>query len=102
MLSGVAFGRSQIARQGNSLGWRLLFRIDAGQDAAGLKVPITLVEHTFPVFLFAPSGVTWQSISAVLDKLEKVKAELFAAQLAEIKGLNPDRPRMLQKITRTM
>jgi glucosamine--fructose-6-phosphate aminotransferase (isomerizing) len=31
-----------------------------------------------------------------------VPAQLFAAQLAEIKGLNPDRPRMLHKITRTM
>jgi len=110
--------------------------------------PIALVEHAFPVFVFAPAGVTWQSISAVLDMLEEVKAEtlvitdesnceacakparlirlphptgnwggpqdlytpipyivpaqLFAAQLAEIKGLNPDRPRMLHKITRTM
>ncbi len=110
--------------------------------------PIALVEHAFPVFAFAPSGVTWQSISTVLDMLEEVKAEtlvitdesnseacakparlirlpsapgnwsgpqdlytpipyvvpaqLFAAQLAEIKGLNPDRPRMLHKITRTM
>ena len=31
-----------------------------------------------------------------------VPAQLFAAQLADIKGLNPDRPRALQKITRTM
>jgi len=110
--------------------------------------PIALVEHAFPVFAFAPAGVTWQSISAVLDMLEEVKAEtlvitdesnteacakparlirlpnapgtwdgpqdlytpipyiipaqLFAAQLAAIKGVNPDRPRMLHKITRTM
>ena len=110
--------------------------------------PIALVEHAFPVFVFAPAGVTWQSISGVVDMLEEVKAEtlvitdesnseacakparlirlpiapgrwagpqdlytpipyivpaqLFAAQLAEIKGLNPDRPRMLHKITRTM
>ncbi|MBZ5723437.1 MAG: SIS domain-containing protein [Acidobacteriia bacterium] len=110
--------------------------------------PIALVEHAFPVFVFAPSGVTWPSISAVLDQLEELKAEtlvitdqgnseacvkparliqlpiepgscggprdlytpipyivpaqLFAAQLAEIKGLNPDRPRLLHKVTRTM
>jgi glutamine---fructose-6-phosphate transaminase (isomerizing) len=110
--------------------------------------PIALVEHAFPVFAFAPAGVTWQSISGVVDMLEEVKAEtliitdesnteacakparlirlpnppgrwegpqdlytpipyivpaqLFAAQLAAIKGLNPDRPRMLHKITRTM
>jgi glucosamine--fructose-6-phosphate aminotransferase (isomerizing) len=100
------------------------------------------------VFAFAPAGVTWQSISAVVDMLEEVKAEtlvitdesngeacakparlirlpnppahwegpqdlytpipyivpaqLFAAQLAAIKGVNPDHPRMLHKITRTM
>ena len=110
--------------------------------------PIALIEPAFPVFVFAPAGVTWQSISSVLDMLEELKAEtllitdegnsdacvkparlirlplpppecagspdlytpipyiapaqLFAAQLAEIKGLNPDRPRMLHKITRTM
>ena len=109
--------------------------------------PIALVERAFPVFAFAPAGVTWPSISALLDRLEDLKAEtlvitdegnteacskparlvqlpiptmfggatdlytpipyivpaqLFAAQLAEMKGLNPDRPRALQKITRTM
>jgi glucosamine--fructose-6-phosphate aminotransferase (isomerizing) len=110
--------------------------------------PIALVERAFPVFAFAPPGVTWPSISLVVDMLAEVKAEtlviadesnteacakaarlirlprapgnwggpldlytpipyivpaqLFAAQLAEIKGLNPDRPRMLHKITRTM
>jgi len=31
--------------------------------------PIALVEHAFPVFVFAPAGVTWQSISAVVDML---------------------------------
>ena len=110
--------------------------------------PIALVERSFPVFVFAPSGVTWPSTSAVLARLEELKAEilvitdesnpqagtraarliqmpfplassnglpdlytpipyiipaqLFAAQLAAIKGLNPDRPRTLQKVTRTM
>ncbi len=110
--------------------------------------PIALVERSFPVFVFAPAGVTWPSTSAVLDRLEELKAEtlvitdqgnpqasakparliqlpipivdsrgprdlytpipyivpaqLFAAQLAAIKGLNPDRPRALQKVTHTM
>ena len=110
--------------------------------------PIALVEHAFPVFVFAPAGVTWPSMSGVLDRLEELKAEtlvitdegnneacakparviqlpiycgaydgpvdlytpipyivpaqLFAAHLSAIKGLNPDRPRALHKITRTM
>ena len=110
--------------------------------------PIALVEHGFPVFVFAPCGVTWPSMSAVIDQLEELRAEtlvitdqgnheacakparlihlppgngsaesrndlytpipyivpaqLFAAHLAAIKGLNPDHPRTLHKITRTM
>ena len=110
--------------------------------------PIALVERSFPVFVFAPSGVTWRSISSVLDRLQELKAEtlvvtdsrnseahdkaarliqipeavgagsmpedlytpipyivpaqLFAGHLAAIKGLNPDLPRTLHKITRTM
>jgi glucosamine--fructose-6-phosphate aminotransferase (isomerizing) len=31
-----------------------------------------------------------------------VPAQLFAAHLAETRGLDPDRPRTLSKITRTM
>ena len=110
--------------------------------------PIALVERSFPVFVFAPGGVTWPSISAVLDRLHELKAEtliitdprnteartraarfillpvelgsnegpqdlytpipyivpaqLFAGHLASIKGLNPDSPRTLNKITRTL
>jgi glucosamine--fructose-6-phosphate aminotransferase (isomerizing) len=37
--------------------------------------PIELVERAFPVFVFAPAGVTWPSISALLDHLEQRKAE---------------------------
>ena len=37
--------------------------------------PIALVEQSFPVFVFAPAGVTWPSISAVLDRLQQLKAE---------------------------
>jgi len=110
--------------------------------------PIALVEQAFPVFVFAPGGVTWPSTAALLDQLEELRAEtlvftdegntaacakparliqlpllngcanhhpdlytpipyivpaqLFAAHLAAIKGLNPDQPRLLHKITRTM
>jgi glucosamine--fructose-6-phosphate aminotransferase (isomerizing) len=110
--------------------------------------PIALVEQSFPVFVFAPAGVTWPSISAVLDRLQQLKAEtliitdpgntearkraarfllmpveprgngeprdlytpipyivpaqLFAGHLAAMKGLNPDSPRTLKKITQTL
>lgn len=107
-----------------------------------LHGPIAMVEPSFPVFLFAPTGVTAPSMREMLAKLRKLKAEtvvitdasnggieehatrsmrvgrkldelytpipyiipaqIFAACLASEKGLNPDRPRTLTKITRTL
>ncbi len=107
-----------------------------------LHGPIAMVEPSFPVFLFAPPGVTAPSMREMLDKLRGLKAEtvvisdaanpaigdaatrsirlrvklrelytpipyiipaqLFAACLAAQKGLDPDRPRTLTKVTRTL
>ncbi|MBI3680752.1 MAG: SIS domain-containing protein [Acidobacteria bacterium] len=115
-----------------------------------LHGPIAMVERAFPVFLFAPPGVTWASIKEMRQKLVQLKAEtllftdasnreaasmdrsrvikvparlstkgplpveiytpipyiipgqLLAASLAEEKGLDPDRPRTLTKVTRTL
>jgi glucosamine--fructose-6-phosphate aminotransferase (isomerizing) len=96
-----------------------------------LHGPIALVEPSFPVFVFAPNGVTQPSIESLLAKLGSLKArtlvidgklvrmprqttdlytpipfivpaQLFAAHLAQQKGLDPDHPRTLNKITRTM
>jgi len=107
-----------------------------------LHGPIAMVEPSFPVFLFAPSGVTAPSTKSMLAKLRSLKAEtviitdsgnsgiakhatreitlgrkldelytpipyiipaqIFAACLAAQKGINPDSPRTLKKITRTL
>ncbi len=107
-----------------------------------LHGPIALVEPNFPVFAFAPAGVTWPSISQTMDRMQAVQAELvaitdggnrevdsratriirlpgrmkevltpipyivpaqiFAACLAVQKGLNPDKPRTLSKVTLTL
>jgi glucosamine--fructose-6-phosphate aminotransferase (isomerizing) len=107
-----------------------------------LHGPIAVIEPNFPVFAFAPSGVTWTSMGETLDKLKGLQAEivaitdgsnkevearatrvirlpgrmkevmtpipyivpaqLFAAYLAAQKGLNPDHPRTLSKVTLTM
>jgi glucosamine--fructose-6-phosphate aminotransferase (isomerizing) len=104
--------------------------------------PIAMVEPGFPVFAFAPPGVTWTSISTTLEKLQALRAEilavtdagnskvaaranrvirlrssldevftpipyivpaqLFAACLAAEKGLDPDRPRTISKVTQTL
>jgi len=107
-----------------------------------LHGPIALVEPNFPVFAFAPAGVTWGSMGETLKRLHALRAEvvaitdpgnneaagratrvirlprrvkevmtpipyivpaqLFAACLAEQKGLDPDRPRTLSKVTLTL
>ena len=107
-----------------------------------LHGPIALVEPNFPVFAFAPPGVTWTSIGGTLEKLQRLKAEivavtdpgnpevagqatrlirlprrlkevytpipyivpaqLFAACLSTQKGLDPDRPRTISKVTLTL
>jgi len=107
-----------------------------------LHGPIALVEPSFPVFAFAPPGVTWPSMDDTLAKLQGLQAEivavtdsanrevgaratrvirlprrlpevltpipyivpaqLFAGCLAAQKGLNPDQPRTLHKVTLTL
>jgi glucosamine--fructose-6-phosphate aminotransferase (isomerizing) len=107
-----------------------------------LHGPIAMVEHSFPSFVFAPSGVAWEGLKETLGKLKNLRAEtlvitdrsnpeaskaamrticlpvdlaelytpipyivpaqLFAAHLAEQKGLNPDEPRTLSKVTKTL
>ncbi len=113
-----------------------------------LHGPIAMLERSFPVFLFAPPGVTWPGNREIIGKLRALKADvllitdeanrearaaaravtipaklvprgsspeelytpvpyivpaqLFAACLAEVKELDPDRPRMLSKVTKTL
>ena len=114
-----------------------------------LHGPIAMIESSFPVFLFAPSGVTWPAMHEMLTRLEHLKADtllitdrsnqealkvarraitvplrlgrpgaipeelytpipyiipaqLFAASLSADKGLDPDHPRSLSKVTRTL
>ena len=107
-----------------------------------LHGPIALVEPSFPVFAFAPSGKTWPSIGETLAKLQGLHAEtiaitdagnreavgratkvirvpgrlkealtpipyivpaqIFAACLAAQKGLDPDQPRTISKVTLTL
>jgi glutamine---fructose-6-phosphate transaminase (isomerizing) len=122
---------------------------DRFSSADFLHGPIAMVERSFPVFLFAPSGATWPGTRDMLARLHELKAEtliftdaghrdaieanpralivpaklgrrgarpeelftpipyiipaqLFAAFLADRKGLDPDRPRTLSKVTRTL
>lgn len=108
-----------------------------------LHGPIAMVERAFPMFLFTPSGVTWDGMKDLLARLSALKAEtliftdrsngeaiethqravviparlpkelftpipyiipaqIFAASLAAWKGLDPDQPRTLSKVTRTL
>jgi glutamine---fructose-6-phosphate transaminase (isomerizing) len=114
-----------------------------------LHGPIAMVERSFPMFLFTPSGVTWDGMRDMIQRLAALKAEtlvftdtsnsqavesnpraivipvklsrrstrpeelytpipyiipaqIFAASLAAWKGIDPDRPRTLSKVTRTL
>ncbi len=48
-----------------------------------LHGPIAMVERAFPVFLFAPSGVTWPSMQEMAEKLKQLKAETVIITDAE-------------------
>jgi len=118
-----------------------------------LHGPIAMLEAGFPVFLFAPPGVTWPGLRQLIARLSEIEtetlivtdesnrravkqiggeklahkvcipvdlahkdgptdlftpipyivpAQLFAGWLAHVKGLDPDRPRSLKKVTQTM
>lgn len=105
-----------------------------------LHGPLAIVERHFPIFLFAPPGVTLPGVRALLESLRELRADtlaitsdkhaaqsasralllpaeideflapipyiipgqLFAALLAEEKGLDPDAPRSLSKVTHTI
>ena len=107
-----------------------------------LHGPIAMVEPNFPVFVFAPTGVTCPPVLEAIAKLKALHAEtvvitdagnalaagaatrvirlpqrmrelytpipyiipaqIFAASLADQKGLNPDQPRTLTKVTLTL
>src|ERR1043166_8898188 len=39
-----------------------------------LHGPIAMVERSFPVFLFAPPGVTWPGMREMYDKMQQLHA----------------------------
>src|SRR5437868_7487908 len=105
-----------------------------------LHGPLAIVERHFPIFTFAPPGVTLAGVRELLTRLRELRADtlvftsdaeaaslstrsvmlpaeigetlsvipyiipaqLFAALLADAKGLDPDAPRSLAKVTRTL
>jgi len=105
-----------------------------------LHGPLAIVERHFPIFVFAPPGVTLRGVEELLERLRELRADalaftsddriaglctrairmspdvsevlapipyiipaqLFAALLADAKGLDPDAPRSLAKVTRTL
>ena len=105
-----------------------------------LHGPLAVVERHFPIFTFAPPGVTLAGVKELLGRLKELRADtlvftadaeaaalctracvlpaeisetqavipyivpaqLFAALLADAKGLDPDAPRSLAKVTRTL
>ena len=52
-------------------------------------IPVRLAAKSGPADLYTPIPYI-------------IPAQIFAACLAEVKGLDPDNPRSLQKVTRTL
>jgi glutamine---fructose-6-phosphate transaminase (isomerizing) len=152
MRLGVVLGRGLNYSNALEFALKLMetcYVVAEGFSAADLlHGPIAMVERSFPVFLFAPAGVTWPGMRELLDKVSELKAEtlvftdqsnaeavksqrrpivipiklgrkglmeelhtpipyiipaqLFAASLAAVKGLNPDQPRTIHKVTLTL
>jgi glutamine---fructose-6-phosphate transaminase (isomerizing) len=79
MLRAVTVGRGLNYSNALELGLKLMetcYVVAERFSAADLMHgPIAMVEHAFPVFVFAPAGVTWPSISEVLDRVKDLKAE---------------------------
>ncbi len=93
-----------------------------------LHGPLAMVERHFPVMIFAPPGAMLPGVKDLIRRLSELHADtlaitadldlagqctravimpiipgqLFAALLAEAKGLDPDSPRSLSKVTRTL
>ena len=42
-----------------------------------LHGPIAMVERSFPMFLFAPPGVTWDGMRDMIERLAALKAEIL-------------------------
>jgi glucosamine--fructose-6-phosphate aminotransferase (isomerizing) len=79
-----------------ALGAETLVITDCGnQEAALYRRAICL-----PVDLTEPSGKLPAEVYTPIPYI--IPAQLLAARLAEAKGLDPDRPRTLSKVTRTL
>ncbi len=64
-------------------------KMSSDAPTQGVCIPAALASKHGPQDLFTPIPYI-------------VPAQLFAARLAELKGLDPDRPRTLKKVTRTL
>ncbi len=60
-----------------------------------LHGPIALVEKNFPLFLFAPSGVTWPSMLEMIHKLRLLKAEMVVVTDQSNRAMPPELPRVV-------
>jgi glutamine---fructose-6-phosphate transaminase (isomerizing) len=60
-----------------------------------LHGPIAMVESSFPMFLFAPSGVTWDGTRDMIGRLKALKAETLVFTDAANKAAVESNPRAI-------
>ncbi len=95
--SGVTWpGMREMIEKLNQIGAETLVVTDPANSAAlNLGRAICI-----PAELPPPSEEAWKDMFTPIPYI--IPMQLFAARLAEQKGLNPDRPRTLSKVTRTL
>jgi glutamine---fructose-6-phosphate transaminase (isomerizing) len=90
---------NELLQKLQSVGADMLLFTDRSNDAAARVPGQTGKPLTIPAAL-AWSGSLPEEVYTPIPYI--IPAQLFAASLAEIKNLNPDQPRTLQKVTQTL
>lgn len=90
----------ELLKKLESIGSEILLLTDKSNKAAQTVSGQTGSPLTIPVALAHKKGKLPEEVYTPIPYI--VPAQLFAASLAEVKGLNPDSPRTLNKVTQTL
>lgn len=90
----------ELLKKLQSIGAEMLLITDKSNKAAQAIPGQTGPPLTIPVALAQKKGKLPEEVYTPIPYI--IPAQLFAASLAEVKGLNPDSPRTLNKVTQTM
>jgi glucosamine--fructose-6-phosphate aminotransferase (isomerizing) len=90
----------ELLKKLESIGSEIMLLTDKSNKAAQSVSGQTGAPLTIPVALAQRKGKLPEEVYTPIPYV--IPAQLFAASLAEVKGLNPDNPRTLNKVTQTL